>query len=71
MSENLTLQIRATQNGFVASFSVEQYVIPDEFVALAPADLRSTVLTEIEKRMGDMIDRLIEYDKPEKARAQK
>lgn len=60
MPENLILNIRSTENGYIASFSDGKFPgeMGKEFVALAPSDLRSTVAAEIEQRLGDMIDRL-------------
>lgn len=60
MSENLILNIRTTENGFVASFDDTRHLgtMGKEFVATTSADLRNTVAVEVEKRLGDMIDRL-------------
>ena len=60
MPENLILNIRTAENGFVASFGDTRRPgeMGVEFVAMAPADLRAAIAAEVERRLGDMIDRL-------------
>lgn len=65
MTENLILNIRTTENGFVASFADTRHPgeMGKEFVATTSADLRTTVASEVEKRLADMIDRLSKQSK--------
>ncbi|WP_428925013.1 hypothetical protein [Marinibacterium sp. SX1] len=60
MTENLILSVRTTENGFLASFGDTRHPgeMGKEFVATTSADLRTTLAAEVEKRLGDMIDRL-------------
>ena len=63
MTEVIYLGIRKTNNGFIVNFpSDEMGQVGDEFVAISTSDLRLVVKDQIDNRLEDIINRLLELN---------